>query len=418
VYNPSRFRLVFCGVEKLIKGVEVMDKEYQFHPACLVLPKMDAEEFNALRESIRKGFDRQHPVILFEGKVLDGRHRVEACKLEGIEPVFVTKADIDPYDYVRREHAARRSWKSQEQKALVIGVLIEASDEYQVALAKIRDEANRARAEAAIERERETTETGKTIFKSQVAPQCEVRLEHRKHNTPGADAKAAILEVSRPAVERAAIIKKKAPELAAKVASGEITACAALREIKKQEVITSLEDISTKKVKALDGVYDAIVIDPPWPMQKIERDVRPNQVEFDYPTMQEDELAAMKIPAADSCHLWLWTTHKFLPMAFRLLDAWGFKYVCAFVWHKPGGYQPLGLPQYNCEFALYARKGTPSFIDTKAFPVCFEAPRGKHSEKPEEFYEVVRRVTAGRRVDMFNRRPIEGFDTWGNEAEQ
>jgi N6-adenosine-specific RNA methylase IME4 len=207
-------------------------------------------------------------------------------------------------------------------------------------------------------------------------------------------------------------------EVVTKISSGEAKSVAdAVRETKREEVKAKLEDIATKEVKAAQGLYDVIVIDPPWDMKKIERDVAPEQVEFDYPTMTEKELSEFEIPAADDCHLWLWTTHKFLPVALRLLDAWGFKYVCTFVWHKPGGFQPFGLPQYNCEFVLYARKGSPQFIDTKAFFTCFEAPRGAHSEKPEEFYDLVRRVTAGRRVDMFNRREIQNFDTWGNEAQ-
>ena len=221
----------------------------------------------------------------------------------------------------------------------------------------------------------------------------------------------------RQAVIKAAAIIEKSPERAAEILSGNKSIADVRREEKREEIIERLESVSAIEAKTTSGVFDVIVIDPPWAMQKIERDVRPNQSEFDYPTMSEEELEGLEIPAADDCHVWVWTTHKFLPMTLRLLDAWGMKYVATFVWHKPGGFQPIGLPQYNCEFAIYARIGTPEFVDTKAFNTCFNAPRGAHSEKPEEFYEVVRRVTAGRRLDMFNRRPIDGFEVWGKESE-
>lgn len=395
-------------------------RQLEFHPACLALPKMDDAEYQALRASVRAGFDGRHPILIFEGMILDGRHRYLACHEEGIDARFMEWIGGDPYDFVRKEHEARRSWRSQEQKAIVIGSLIEKSDSFQKEKRRIQDEANRKRKEAAIGND--NAAKSKTVV-----PQSEASLismdepPAAKASKPAkpvrtTEVKAQQIGVSRAAVERAETIKRNSPELAEKVAQGEVSAADALRTIKKEAVVAKLETVAAREAVAPTGLYDVIVLDPPWPMQKIERDVRPNQVEFDYPTMSEEDMAAMEIPADTDCHVWVWTTQKFMPMAFRLLDAWGLKYVCTFVWHKPGGFQPIGLPQYNCEFALYARKGSPQFIDTKALPTCFNAPRGAHSEKPEEFYDMVRRVTGGRRLDMFNRRAIDGFAGWGKEA--
>ncbi|MBT9164980.1 MAG: Chromosome-partitioning protein Spo0J [candidate division WS2 bacterium] len=187
----------------------------------------------------------------------------------------------------------------------------------------------------------------------------------------------------------------------------------------KREAFAILSNLKKKAIRPTspEGKYDCIVIDPPWPVQKIERDCRPNQTkEPDYPTMSIEEIKALEIPAGKHCHLWLWTTHKYLPAAFSILESWGFRYICCFVWHKPGGFQPIGLPQYNCEFVLYGRRGKPEFVDTKAFFTCFSGERVRHSQKPDSFYEMVKRVTSGKRLDMFSRRKIEGFEGWGNEA--
>jgi N6-adenosine-specific RNA methylase IME4 len=189
---------------------------------------------------------------------------------------------------------------------------------------------------------------------------------------------------------------------------------------KRAETKTNKKRTLATATFSASGPFDVVVIDPPWPMQKIDREERPNQDAFDYPTMTVDELAAFwkrdmarKIKA--DCHLFIWTTQKFLPVAIKFLDTITFRYVLTMVWHKPGGFQPVDLPQYNCEFVLYARQGAPVFVDTKQFDCCFSAPRRQHSRKPDLFYDTIRRVTGGSRVDVFSREERDGFATYGNE---
>ena len=185
---------------------------------------------------------------------------------------------------------------------------------------------------------------------------------------------------------------------------------------KQRALRQQLEDPALQHLKAAQGVYDVLVIDPPWPVAFQAGKTRPQQGSLAYPTMTLDAIRALQLPLADVAHVWLWTTQRFLPAAFGYLDAWGLRYVCEFVWIKPGGMQPMDLPQFTTESALYARKGPAVLLDTKNLPTHFKAARGPHSAKPDVFYAMVRRVTAGRRLDMFSRRCIEGFEAWGYEA--
>jgi len=243
----------------------------------------------------------------------------------------------------------------------------------------------------------------------QIAQNLVPEVKEKIRNTPIADSTTQLLELAR--------LKPEEQIEVAKHLENKKTVAEAIQEYRREKIKQQLEEISAKPVNPVTKKYDVIVIDPPWEMKKIERDVAPNQVEFDYPTMTVDEIKNIELPAKDDCHIWLWTTQKYLPDAFQIFEHWGVKYICTFVWHKQGGFQPFGLPQYNCEFILYGRKGTPEFFDLKDFKVCFEAPRAGHSVKPDYFYEMVKRVTAGSRLDMFGRRRIDGFDSWGKEAQ-
>jgi len=186
------------------------------------------------------------------------------------------------------------------------------------------------------------------------------------------------------------------------------------RAKKEKQIKEELEEIPLPT-----KLYDVIVIDPPWEVKKIIREVRPNQKEFDYPTMTIEEIKAFPVKnlMVNDCHVFLWTTQKYLPYAFDVLKEWGLTYIFTMVWHKNGGFQPYGLAQYNCEFVLYAHKGNPKFIDTKDFFCCFNADRGRHSEKPDSFYDVIDRVCDGSKIDIFARKERNiNWEVYGNEV--
>ena len=167
------------------------------------------------------------------------------------------------------------------------------------------------------------------------------------------------------------------------------------------------------------GKYRTIVIDPPWPIEKILREVRPNQLDMDYPTMTIEEIEALPVPELayeDGCHIYLWTTHKYLPMAFKVLDAWGANYECLLTWVKNVGITPFSW-MYSTEHCLFARIGNLPLLKLGK-RLDFEAKVREHSRKPDEFYNLVKEVSPEPRIDMFSREKREGFAQYGNELDR
>ena len=89
---------------------------------------MEGEEFDALVADIKASGLRER-IMLYEGKILDGRNRYRACLKAGFEPVTIQLPPIcDPVAYVISANIRRRHLTA-DQKRDLIAKLIKATPE-------------------------------------------------------------------------------------------------------------------------------------------------------------------------------------------------------------------------------------------------------------------------------------------------
>jgi N6-adenosine-specific RNA methylase IME4 len=153
------------------------------------------------------------------------------------------------------------------------------------------------------------------------------------------------------------------------------------------------------------GKFRTLVIDPPW-QYDLNFLGRGNP---DYNTMTLEELLALPVEswAEENCHLYLWTTNAIQPKAFELMKAWPFTYNTMLTWAKPH----FGMGTHfrgQTEHVLFGIRGT---LATRVANIStlFEAPVGKHSEKPEKFYEIVRAASYPPYGEAFQRTARPDF---------
>lgn len=187
------------------------------HPYCLAIPEMTEQEYQDLKGDI-SGSGLLEPIVLFDGMILDGRHRYRACVELGIEPWFKEFDGPDSLlDYVVSINLRRRHL-TDGQKAMAWDDLC-------------------------------TLERGRPKGKSTVAlgQDKENASKEALFSQAGAAEKAGI---SRSSIQRAAVVNRRgAPELASAVKKGEISITAAA------QVVDALPD-PADQVEALNAAKD------------------------------------------------------------------------------------------------------------------------------------------------------------------
>lgn len=171
--------------------------------------------------------------------------------------------------------------------------------------------------------------------------------------------------------------------------------------------------------------YNIIYADPPWPYNESGSNAKVKNRH--YSMMQLNDICALPVKElqADSCILFLWVTGPRLPMAFSVMEAWGFQYhSLGFDWLKISKNNcPMWVPGYytrqNNELCLI---GVPKDKGSRIKPLVHDVlvpvieRRREHSRKPDSVRDSIVRICGDLpRIELFARQRTDGWDAWGDE---
>lgn len=97
-------------------------QEYEFHELCLLFPEADEMTIEEMSYDIQKN-GLSDAVVLYEGKILDGRNRYLACRKAGLFPRTVEYEGKDPLGFVISKNLHRRHLTNAQRAMMAVRIL-------------------------------------------------------------------------------------------------------------------------------------------------------------------------------------------------------------------------------------------------------------------------------------------------------
>ena len=382
----------------------------EFHPLADIFPLLDGQDFAELVADIKAPHGLREPIVMFEGKILDGRNRYRACEAAGVKPTFTVYTGDDPVAYVISLNLRRRHL-SESQRAMVAAKL------------------------------------------------ATLKLGDNQHSEgPSIEEASRLLNVGHASVERAKTVQRAgAPELVQVVERGRVSVSAAadiatLAVEQQQEIVArgereileaakairgrKAEQRRTERIERLavtcnqnapfprDRRYAVLYADPPWQFRVYDENSsiasEHGAAGVHYPCMSTDAICALPVKelATDAAALFLWTTAPHLPEALQVITAWGFEYKTHAVWVKDWIGVGFWVGNQHEILLVAARGDMPTPAPANRPSSVITAPRREHSRKPDEAYALIERMYPELpKIELFARQTRPGWAAWGNEVE-
>jgi N6-adenosine-specific RNA methylase IME4 len=352
------------------------------HRCAELVPRLARPQAAALAADIRAHGVLKPLEVTSDGVVLDGHERLAIARSLGLE------------------HVPTRLVEADDERAYILGAALfrkHLNPGQRALLALDLDSTEQERIEA---RARQRANLKQNADVANLPPRGEKTR----------DRIAKRIGVSARIVQDAETVRAGDPSLCAQVKQGAIrvsNAAQTLRQARRDAELGSPPPLPV-------GPFELVYADPPWKLGNAVGDRAP---ENHFPTMELAEIVALQPPVAADAILYLWAVNMLLPEALQLIEAWGFRYITNLVWVKPS----IGLgnwARHRHELLLAGRRGAFSPPDPDLRPgSVIEAPRGRHSQKPAEVYELLEHAhPLASKLELFARNARPGWTAWGNEV--